>query len=277
MGWDKKSFDEIYHQPDPRAYFATLGPLDYQIPTHGSVVFRRLASLLARDDRPVTVLDLCCSYGLTAALLNHDLTLDDLRRRYAQADLAGLSPDALMRADREYFAARRTANSVRVIGVDASAPALRYATGAGLLDEAFAENLEDQPASDPLRAAADGADLVTVTGGIGYITSHTFERLLRRRDAPPWVAAFTLRTVGYEPIAAVLDRCGLVTERLADRTFKQRRFFDDQEQRSTLEALAGAGVDPTGREADGWYHTEFYLSRPAGQAPRRSVASLVAP
>ena len=275
MSWDKQSFDDIYRQPDPRAYFATLGPLDYQIPAHGCAVFRRLAAVLASDERPVTVLDLCCSYGLTAALLNHDVTLADLRRHYTSPELAALSSDELIRADREYFAARRRPGATKIVGVDASAPALQYGKRVGLLDEAFAENLVDQQPSDELVAAADGANLVTVTGGIGYITSRTFERLLRRRDDPPWVAAFTLRTVGYDPIAAVLDRYGLVTERLADRTFKQRRFFDDREQRSTLEALDRAGVDATGLEADGWYHTEFYLSRPAGQASGRSVASLV--
>ena len=276
MGWDKKSFDGIYQQQDPRAYFATLGPLDYQIPAHGCAVFRRLISALARDEAPVTVLDLCCSYGLTAALVNHDLTLDDLYSRYTRPDLAELSPDALMRADRDYFAARQQARTARVIGVDASVPALRYATGAGLLDAAFAENLEEQPASPALRAAVDRTDLVTVTGGIGYISSRTFERLLGRRDDPPWVAAFTLRTVGYEPIAAVLDRYGLVTERLAGQPFKQRRFFDDRERRSTLDALARAGIDPTGLEADGWYYAEFYLSRPPGHTSRHSLASLVA-
>ncbi|GAA3516107.1 hypothetical protein [Actinocatenispora rupis] len=276
MSWDKTSFDEIYRQPDPRAYFATLGPLDYQIPTHGSAVFRRLAAALARDGRHVTVLDLCSSYGLTAALLNHDVTLADLRHRYADPDLAELSPDELVDADQEYFAARRRPHRTRVVGVDASAPAVRYAIRAGLLDAAFAENLEDRTASDKLRASAADADLVTVTGGVGYITSQTFERLLGCRDDPPWVAAFTLRTVGYDAIAAVLDRYGLVTEQLEGRTFKQRRFFDDRERRSTLDALARAGVDPTGLEADGWYHSVFYLSRPAHHVAHRPVASFVA-
>ncbi|NJP82748.1 hypothetical protein HCK01_36675, partial [Streptomyces sp. AA8] len=40
------SFDKIYDQPDPRAYFTVLGPLEYQTPHHAQSVFRRMAETL---------------------------------------------------------------------------------------------------------------------------------------------------------------------------------------------------------------------------------------
>ncbi len=68
-------FDEIYNQPDPRVFYSRLGRLDYQSPHHAQPVFRRLVAARMRSG-PVTVLDLCCSYGVNAALLNHHLSLD---------------------------------------------------------------------------------------------------------------------------------------------------------------------------------------------------------
>ena len=72
-----------------------------------------------------------------------------------------------------------------------------------------------------------------------------------------------MRWVSYERITEILSRYGLVTEKLASRTFLQRRFIDGTEREYVLEELAKIGVDPTGKEDKGWYHADFYLSRPA--------------
>ena len=82
----------------------------------------------------------------------------------------------------------------------------------------------------------------------------------------PWVAAFAVRFVDYAPIAAVLERHGLVTEKLSVRTFPQRRFENDGERDHVLRELAAAGIDPAGKEDSGWYHADFYLSRTAAEA-----------
>ncbi|MFE6689287.1 hypothetical protein ACFVFQ_22785 [Streptomyces sp. NPDC057743] len=276
--WGKAHFESIYNCPDPRRYFDTLHPLAYQIPHHGQAVFRALADALRRrrgDRPPLRVVDLCCSYGVNAALLNHRITLDDLYHHYVTTDPHALKGDALARADRAYYAARRLPGAARVTGIDAADRAVGYAVAAGLLDHGFAENLELEAASPTLHQALAGTDLITVTGGVGYITARTFARLFDCLAEPPWVAAFVLRTVSYRPISALLARAGLVTERVTTRTFRQRRFADEAERRAAYEALAARGLPIGGKEADGFYHAELYVSRPAADVAALPLAELL--
>jgi hypothetical protein len=275
---DKASFDDIYVQPDPRAYFSELGALDYEVPAHGARVFGEV--LAAMDSPAPTVLDLCCSYGVNAALLATGLDLDDLYQRYQAPEIAGLSVDELVEADREHFARHRTARPpVSTIGLDAADPAVAYAVEVGLLDVGHAEDLEAAPASDALAASAGAADLITVTGGIGYITERTFERLLAHTSPGrrPWVAALCLRTVPFDPIADCLADHGLVTERLPGVTFPQRRFVDDDEQQYALTELDVLGIDPSGKEAAGRYHVEVYVARPPEAVESLPIEDLLAP
>src|SRR5699024_9437347 len=95
------------------------------------------------------------------------------------------------------------------------------------------------------------------------------------RDRMPWVAAFVLRTVGYDTVAAVLQDRGLTTERLAGTTFRQRRFASAHEQETALAAAHAHGLDTTGKEDDGWYHCDFYLSRPPAEIERMPLSELL--
>jgi SAM-dependent methyltransferase len=276
--WGKANFGSIYDCPDPRPYFATLHPLGYQIPHHGQAVFRTLVDALhgLRPDRtPLNVVDLCCSYGINAALLNHRVTLADLYARYASPRATALSSRHLAVEDRAFYAARRTPRTVSVTGVDAAPRAVGYAREVGLHDHSFAENLEVAAASADLRRALAATDLVTVTGGVSYVYTRTFRALLDCVARPPWIAAFVLRTVPYEPIAELLARSGLVTEKLPARTFRQRRFADDAERDAAFDALAGIGLRTEDREADGYYHADLFLSRPAADVAALPLALLL--
>lgn len=274
----KARFDHIYDLPDPREYFTVLRGLDYQIPQHARGVFDALvAARRAQDgDGQVTVADLCCSYGINAALLRCDLTLGELYERYCSPELAGLSSAGLAAADADFFRSRQRERPPRFIGLDCAGNAVAYALQAGLLDVGAAQNLESTPPSDPLARALAEVDVVTVTGGIGYISERTFHRVLGCVQPPrrPWVAAFALRMVPYRPVAEALAGEGLVTER-ASRTFPQRRFADARERDYVLGELQAMGVDPAGREAEGWYHASFYLSRPAEQANAVALETLL--
>jgi hypothetical protein len=215
---------------------------------------------------------------VNAALLKHDLELDELEGHYRSEQLAAVSTGALADIDRAYFEETRRDQAPRVIGVDTAAPAVEYAVDVGLLDAGFAENLEVADPSPELRDHAARADLITVTGGVGYITDQTFDRLLdcSTDGRRPWVASLCLRTVSYQPVAECLARHGLVTERLDDVTFPQRRFASAEEQRFALAELATLGVDPTGKEADGWYHVDVYLSRPEDAITAAPITEVLA-
>lgn len=120
----------------------------------------------------------------------------------------------------------------------------------------------------PSPALADftaDVDLVTVTGGVGYIGAATLARILRAASSPPpWIAAFALRMVPYGPIAAALADHGLVTETLS-ATFPQRRFATPDERDYVLRELEEAGVGLAGEEA-GHYLAVAHVSRPVGEA-----------
>ena len=255
-------FDEIYNQPDPRAFYSRLGRLGYQIPHHAQPVLRRLVAAARTQSGAVTVLDLCCSYGINAALLNHHLTLDDLYAHYTSPRLAESTTAELIKYDQEFYAAHRRADAVPVVGLDIAAPAIDYALAVGLLDAGFAENLEARPPSSALLQTAARVRLITVTGGVSFLTCRTFHQLLRAARQSAWVAAFVLRTVSYQQIADALAEHGLVTEVDTERTVAQRRFTDPDEQRHAIAAVTATGTDPTGKETEGWYHATLHLSRP---------------
>ncbi|MFE9933669.1 hypothetical protein [Streptomyces sp. NPDC005533] len=253
------SFDEVYALPDPRGYFTTLRPYEYQTPHHAQRMFRGLLEELGPG--PHTMLDLCCSYGINAALLTCDVTLADLYEHYTARATASLSTDELASRDREFYAARRLADPVRVIGVDASAPAIAYALAVGLLAEGYAENLETAPPSAELLRAAAGAGLITVTGGSSFLTARTYAPLAGATAGRAPVASFVLRHHDYEPVTACLAGLGL-TDRRSPVSYPQRRFTDAEEQRRVLAALAARGVDTAGKEADGWHHAWLHVARP---------------
>ncbi|MFF3320043.1 hypothetical protein ACFYV5_31735 [Streptomyces sp. NPDC003035] len=256
----KARFDDIYDQPDPRAYFLRLAPLEYEIPQQAQAAFRRAAA----ERGGGTVLDLCCSYGINAALLNHDVTLAELYARYTDPAVRGLTSAELAVQDKEFYAARRRADAAPVIGLDVAGHALRYARAVGLLDDAFAENLEEgTPPSPRLRAAMADVGLITLTGGGSYLTRRTFAALLEWAGRPVRVSAFVLRTVSYRPIAECLAAYGLRTVADPSRTYPQRLFTDDREQRFAVEAVRALGGDPSGRESEGRFHTVLYESFPA--------------
>jgi hypothetical protein len=267
----KTNFDDIYDQPDPRSYFRMLGTYDYAVPHYGQQVFRQVLDALPVDQP--TLVDLCCSYGINAALLKHDIELQDLYDRYVSDEVADLSSEELADLDREFYAGLRRESVPEVIGLDTAGNAVDYAMEVGLIDQGAAENLEDGDPSPDLAEAVGSADLLTVTGGIGYVTERTFNRLLgcSTPERRPWVASLCLRTVPFEPIAECLAGQGLVTEQLDGVTFPQRRFTSDDEREYALSELDAMGVDAAGREAEGAYHVNVFLSRPPEDAAGRPI------
>ncbi|MFJ4858414.1 MULTISPECIES: hypothetical protein [unclassified Streptomyces] len=270
-------FDEIYDRPDPRAFFGAFRPLGYRTPHHAQQIHRRLVATGVCATESGAVLDICCSYGINAALLNHDLTLDDLYDHYTSPRASAMTTGELASWDREFYRSRRRPDAVPVFGLDAAPNAVAYAREVGLLDEAFGENLEVAPPSAALLRAARRVRLITVTGGASFLSSRTFRPLLEAADTPVWVASLVLRTGSYRPIAECLESFGLVTEKAAPHTFVQRRFTGPEERQFAVESVIAAGEDPRGRETDGHFHTAAHLSRPAQDTVSFPVTGLVQP
>lgn len=257
----KASFDDIYDRPDPRAYYSRMSDLDYRIPELAKPVFQqqiREYRASARVTTP-TVLDIGCSYGVNAALLRLDTTMQDLAEHYADADS---DRAGLIRRDRALVAAGAGPADVRFLGMDAARPALDYAHEAGLVHDVVHADLESGEPTDEQRALLATADLVVSTGCVGYVTEKTLTRVAtahpRRR---PWMAHFVLRMFDFAPIAAELAALGYRTEQ-APGLYEQRRFASEAEQARVLNTLSANGIDTTGREDQGWLYATLYVSRP---------------
>jgi SAM-dependent methyltransferase len=276
----KANFGRLYAAPDPREYYRVLYGLDYIVPDLARSIFRALIAARETDlRRRVRVLDLGCSYGVNAALARFPFDLARLAQRYAGPEMQGLATSTLIDLDRHYFRSWPRLTDAQFIGLDASRPAIDYATAVGLLDYGVATDLEHHEPTAAESEILSGVDLIVSTGCVGYVTRRTFRHLLDRAHPgdPPWVASFVLRMFSYHEIADLLARHGLVTEKLEGITFIQRRFHSEDELRSVVANLEGQGIDPSGKEADGLYHAELYVSRPEAvvrDMPLTSVLSI---
>ncbi len=273
----KISFDDIYNLPDPREYYVRLGAYDYQTPQNGVPLFAAVIDALRarRGLTKVRILDLCCGYGVNAALLKHGLGFAALRARYAE--MAALSPEAVIARDREMIAARPGRPDLWIAGLDIAPNAIRYGVETGLLDAGVVANLERGPPDAALDEIMAATDLVMVTGAMAYLTRATFTACLAhgRATPRPWVGVVCHRVVDFSPIAEALSAFGMVTEQPLDWTFPHRRFAGAEEQEGALAALSRLGRSPHGREAAGYFHSDFFLVRPVEDVSTRTGAVIL--
>jgi len=274
----KVDMDHIYNQSDPRAYFHALNKLDYAIPDTAKPIFQKLINHLhKRQHDTVHILDLGCSYGVNAAILKHDLSMDELYEHWGQKKMTGATPKEVVAYDQQFFADIDASEEIEVIGLDQAENAIAFGEESGLLDEGLTVNLETERLSPREKEKLAPVNLVTSTGCVGYLTEKSFDRLLPAvtEGHQPWIANFVLRLFPFDAIAKSLDKWGYVTEKLEDQTFFQREFASDDEQEQVLEQLRDRGIDPTGKEADGHFLAEFYLSRPMKDVAEMPIERLL--
>lgn len=278
----KHNFENIYNHPDPRPYYRTLGPLDYRVAEFARPIVERCLHTLAevRDKKRLTILDLCCGYGINGSLLRHSLGMADLYERYADPRLDELGSEELAAADRRFYAARkRNGNSAHtlvgnILGLDPADNAVRYAEQTGLIDRGAAINLEREDLPERLIKDLSQVDLITVTGGMGYITDVTFRKLLAATpaEARPWILSFPLRGLDLSRFERAFADHGLVSESWED-PIPQRRFADEEERSRILQRLQESGIDPALERRDGRLFALCHLARPA--AEKVSLADLI--
>lgn len=260
----KVSLDHIYTQPDPRAYFTALRQLDYIIPELAKPYFLKFIQEY-QDSQGVParrIVDIGCSYGINAALLKFDASMDELYERYCDFGASVQTRSALLARDGELARSRSGLNDLSVIGLDTSLPALSYALTAGFLDAAVHADLEAHEPTEQQRRHLAGADMVISTGCLGYVTHRTLARVVGASGGRrPWMAHFVLRMFPFERVADSLAGLGYETICL-EPVFRQRRFASPEEQSQILDTLSGVGVDPRGMEADGWLYAQLYISLP---------------
>lgn len=277
----KSDFDSIYNRDDPRAYFRTLAPLKYSAPAHGTPIFRNCADQIAdlREKPQIDVLDLCCGYGINGALLKHDIDLKDIYSRYASKDSAALSPADLVEADKQFFAEVEAERGPidEIIGIDVAENAVRYAKAVGFIDEGAAINLEEKDLPAPIAAQAEHCDLVTVTGGMGYISSETFEKVLdcTETDELPWVVSFPLCSVPIDEFVETFEQYDLTVETWDDFTFPQRLYSSETERTRMEAAITAAGHVAPEEFDENFVPSRLLMARPDDEARKVPMADLI--
>lgn len=239
-------------------------------------MFGQLARAFSGAQESPRIVDLCCSYGVNAAVLKHDLDFAEIVDHYSDPGIDNLGRDELLALDRAWYGSNRRPEPIRVCGVDSSEQAIAYASDVHLLDAGYPENLEEDDPSRALAEELQEADLITVSGGIGYITEQTIDRVLNNVPHPR-LAALCLRWIDFSPVVEVGAEHGLVTERLDEATFPQRRFATDEERCHVEAELERLGIDSEGREADGFHHTDLYVLRPETEVRAQPLDTLLKP
>lgn len=272
----KIDLSAIYDQPDPRSYYQTLVNLDYQIPAVAEATLRNIIDARRQScgRKRIALLDVGSSYGVNAALLSHSVGLSDLFHLYSRQTTKGLSRSELIARDRRLFAEMRTDRDLKVVGLDIAGEALDYAVEVGIIDAGLTANLEMRPPPVEDRERLAGIDLIISTGAIGYVGVPTFSRIVECTQYSPWFAVFALRMFPIDEIAAMLTSRGYIVYRQRGRTYRQRRFAGTDEKREVLSRLAALQIDPTGLEAEGWYHAEFFFAWRQGEAGPLPVEGL---
>ena len=171
-----------------------------------------------------------------------------------------MSRSELVARDRAIFAEKRVDREIKVIGLDVASEALEYATEVGIVDTGLTTNLELHALPHDDKGLLAEIDVVISTGAIGYVGAPTFSRILDCAKRSPWFALFALRMFPINEIATMLLSHGYIVYRQRSRTYRQRRFAGPEERQEVLARLVGFHIDPTGLEADGWYHAEFYFA-----------------
>ncbi|QND44266.1 class I SAM-dependent methyltransferase (plasmid) [Rhizobium lusitanum] len=273
----KADFDDVYNRAMPAAYYRRMRDVSYSIPEHAVPFFVSLLDRrkhLGRNRGPSRVLDIGCSYGVLAALLKYQLSLDSLYSHYGSYDHQLLSRDQALDVDRRFFRNQLPRRNVQMIGLDKAAQAIEYATQAGLLDQGISCDYE--VVNDPtMMPSIAPVDLIISTGCVGYVGQKTFSNLLSSVGGPlPWVACFVLRMFDYTPISKTLEGFGYRTTRLDGVSVKQRRFASDEEKNNTIRRVQALGQNPAGWEDTGFLYADLFVSIPSAEVLDVSVPQI---
>ncbi|MGE0432519.1 MAG: hypothetical protein AB7K09_13680 [Planctomycetota bacterium] len=268
----KADFDDAYTAPTPHAYLAAMAENGYAIGEQARPWFVAAAELLAEHNGtafPVQMLDLGCSYGVGAALVRFGVTFDEMVAFFTSR--APRNYTACTESTRSWLNATPPQLDLRVIGMDASGPAIRFATDACMLDNGIVANLEAPGAApdDEQRAFFRSCNLVVSSGAIGYITGRTLDHVLADLGADhpgkfgPLVVVTILRMFDAGPIVEAFRKVDMRFEAVPGVRLPQRRFVDETEQRRTLDLLASRDVDTAGWESEGVLVADLYVGAPA--------------
>ena len=276
----KACFDNVYTAPTPHAYVAKMAQNNYEIGEQARPYCIAATELLSEQNGPecpVQMLDVGCSYGVGAALVKYGRHFDEMIDFFRYS--APREYRAALAATREWLhdqdPAQLDEKMVRCIGLDSSAPAIQFATDAGMLDGGLALDLENpqvQPNSAQ-RQILRHTNLMISTGAIGYITDRTVGTVVgelgkeAEGEFGPVAVMTILRMFDDAPIQAAFEQNGMKFDRVPGVMLPQRDFADDEERDGVLTVLHEKGVDTSEWEDRGKHYAELYIAAPEPAFP----------
>jgi len=267
-----RTYDAIYNQPDPRAYFRTLEPLGYRQPEVIAGFLSARGGAIARHlgRKRLRILDFACGYGALGAMLRHRIGMQDLYDRYATEAGAGFAE-----ADRRYFADLRDESvAVELGGIDIAEQAVGYAQACSLLDQGGTEHLAEGPPGAALAAFFAETDLIVETGAVYRFLPACYASLMRSSPKRPWLLFGPRGDVDTLKVADFLTGEGYRLERVSTINRRYRRFSDAEEQRDSEANMAQLGHVVAERSREGWFVNPIVLARPEVEAAALPIEQL---
>jgi len=267
----KASFFDHYTAPTPHAYLTEMRKLGYQIAQQATPYLAAAAELVAEANPawPVQMLDVGCSYGIGSAFVRHGCSFEELVSFFdsrAPQDYA-----ECVAATRAWLGITRPAMDMRVVGLDASANAIRFGLDAGLLDGGLACDLEQTQLDATGKAWVRGCNMLICTGAIGYVGRQTFRKVLTElgRDNPgkcgPVAILTVLRMFDEAPIAEEFARADWHFTKIRGARLPQRAFASRSEQAEVVAKLQARGLDTAQWESQGVLYADLYAAAPGGE------------
>ncbi len=272
----KATFDDIYVAPTPHAYVAEMAKHGFQIGEQARPYCTAAAELLREQNGeawPVQMLDIGCSYGIGSAFVKYGCSFDEIVAFFSSRAPENYS--SCCEVMRMWLSVTSPVCDIRCVGLDSSAPAIRFALNAGLLDGGIARDLE-QPNADPTeeeRAWFRSCNLLVSTGAIGYVTEHTLTKVLPHfgndhpADFGPYAVVTILRMFDAKPIIRSFEQFGFRFEPVPGACLPQRNFVNEEERSKVLSILHDKGIDTVGREDRGKHFADLFVGAPAEQIP----------
>ncbi len=273
QGSDKQKivtiFDDIYNLEDCSAYFRAMDHAGFRTAHHAVAGFRKTRDALARlrGLEAVNVMDFASGYGIAAALMRHDMTLDDVLGRYRDTWFDQASAAKVIAADAKWYGShRRRDMKDSFAGLDIADRALSYGCDVGIFDAAFAEDLQANAASESLQRWLAECDLIVECGSVAHMLPGALARVLDAAKRHPWVITAPIRGNDTAEAIEVMQSRGMVVEVLDVPPFRHRRFADADEQARAIANARARDHETDGLESEGYFHAQLYLARPRDEA-----------
>ena len=265
----KACFDDVYTAPTPHAYIAMMAKNGYEIGEQARPYCVAAVELLKKhneDAWPAQMLDIGCSYGMGSAFVKYGCSFDEMVAFFSTR--APQDPYAAHEAMRAWVNVTPMPTDVRCVGLDSSKPAIHFAMRAGLLDGGIARDFENPEITPNAteRSWLRSCNLLISTGAIGYVTDRTMAHVVRHagQDHPsefgPLAVLTILRMFDATPIRDVFEKYGFTFEKVPGVMLPQRRFTDENEQKSVLKILHDKGIDTSEWEDGGKQFAQLFIA-----------------